>query len=364
MCDYAERNTHVTYLHVWLADYQMNHCECEACRVKRPSDWYVVLLNEIDAELTRRNLPTRIVFCVYSDTAYEPTCEYIKNPERFSMLLGAISRSYTYSVEKDPTVAELKPFVLNKSARLGSMEEYIVRANLWRGFAPCNSFAYEYHFWKHQYYAPGVLSFAKRLVEDVVSYRDNGFGGMIQDGSQRCFFPNGFSFYCYAQKLFDNNVTFEELKQDYFRHAYGDRWETVVAFLETVDAHMPQTYMEAKHTARVASSFYNPAMEKPLLELIPIAKEYEQKFAASSRMPIRVQTVAMRLMRRYAQYIQGLAGIMAIKCMGKDDEAKAAFETFIDDFGKYELEMERYYDHYLLHHALNAIFNTKSEINQ
>jgi len=364
VCDYAQLNTHVTYLHVWLADYQMNHCECDACRVKRPSDWYVVLLNEIDEELTRRNLPTRIVFCVYSDTAYEPTCEYIKNPDRFTVLLGAISRSYTYSVEKDPKVAELKPFILNRSARLDSMEEYIVRANLWRKFAPCNSVAYEYHFWKHQYYAPGVLSFAKRLVEDVVSYRDNGFGGMIQDGSQRCFFPNGFSFYCYAQKLFDNSVTFEALKQDYFGHAYGDQAETVLKFLKTVDEMMPQTYMEAKHTARVGSSFYNPTMEKQLLELIPIAREYEEKFAANSRMPNRVQTVAMRLMRRYAQYIQGIARLMAIKCMGRDEEAKEAAAAFFDDFGKYELEMERYYDHYLLRHAMNAIFNTKSEINQ
>lgn len=364
VCNYAQLNTHVTYLHVWLADYQMNNCECENCRVKRPSDWYVVLLNEIDEELTRRNLPTRVVFCVYSDTAYEPTCEYIKNPSRFTMLLGAISRSYTYSVEKDPTVPELKPFILNKSARLDSMEEYIVRANLWRNFAPCNSFAYEYHFWKHQFYAPGVLSFAKRLVEDVDSYRANGFDGIVQDGSQRCFFPNGFSFYCYSQKLFDTGVTLEALKEDYFRHAYGDQWQTVLEYLETVDRLMPQRYMEAKHTARVANNFYNPAMEQPLLELVSIANAFEERFAAHSRMPNRVQTVAMRLIRRHAQYVQGLAKAMAIKCLGKDAEAKAALEAFLQDFGRYELEMERYYDHYLMTHSMKGIFNSTSEINQ
>ena len=136
VCDYAEANPHVAYLHVWLADYQKNHCECEVCVTKRPSDWYIMFLNDIDEELTRRGLATRIAFCVYSDTAYEPTCEYIKNPGRFTMLMGAISRSYTYSVEKDPKVEELKPFILNKSARLDTLEEYIVRANLWRNFAP------------------------------------------------------------------------------------------------------------------------------------------------------------------------------------------------------------------------------------
>ncbi len=364
VCDYAEANSHVTYLHVWLADYQKNHCECDVCRTKRPSDWYVMLLNDIDEELTKRQLATRIVFCVYSDTAYEPTCEYIKNPDRFTMLLGAISRSYTYSVEKDPKVEELKPYVLNKSARLDSMEEYIVRANLWRQFAPCNSFAYEYHFWKHQFYAPGVLSMAKRVFEDVVSYRDNNFNGLIQDCSQRCFFPNGFSFYCYAAKLFDSSVDFEDLKKDYFTHAYGDQWETVLAYLEEVDKRMPQTYMEAKHTARVKSNFFKPEMEQTLLSMVPVSQEYEEKFAQHKNMPHRVQTVAMRLMHRHAQYTQGLAKVMAIKCVGKDAEAKEAADKFFDEFGRYELEMERYYDHMLMCHAMHVIFNTKAEYAQ
>ena len=364
VCDYAEANPHVTFLHVWLADYQKNHCECEVCRTERPSDWYVVFLNDIDEELTRRELATRIVFCVYSDTAYEPTCEYIKNPARFTMLMGAISRSYTYSVEKDPKVEELKPFILNKSARLDTMEEYIVRANLWRNFAPCKSFAYEYHFWKHQFYAPGTLCFAKRICEDIISYRENNFNGLIEDGSQRCFFPNGFSFYCYAQKLFDTSVTYEELEEDYFKHAYGEGWELARDYLKAVDEHMPQTYMEAKHTSRIPNNFYNPAMEEKLLALVPVAKEFAAKLDAYKNMPVRVQTVAMRLLKLHAEYVQGLAQAMALKSLGKDEEAKDAALSFFAEFGKNEVAWERYYDHMLMVHAMNVIFNSKSTMDQ
>ena len=364
VCDYAEMNTHVTYLHVWLADYQKNHCECDVCRTKRPSDWYIMFLNDIDEELTRRDLATRIVFCVYSDTAYEPTCEYIKNPARFTMLMGAISRSYTYSVEKDPKVEELKPFILNKSSRLDSMEEYIVRANLWRNFAPCNSFAYEYHFWKHQFYAPGTLCFAKRVCEDIISYRDNNFNGLIQDCTQRAFFPNGFSFYCYGQKLFDTSLTYEYLEEDYFKHAYGEGWQLALDYLKAVDAYMPQTYMEAKHTSRVPNNFYKPEMESKLLALVPIAKEFEEKLDGYKNMPIRVQTVAMRLLKLHAQYVQGLAKAMAIKAMGRDQEAKEAALSFFAEFGKNEVAIERYYDHMLMVHAMNVIFNSKSSMDQ
>jgi hypothetical protein len=39
-----------------------NHCECPECQKKLPSDHYVQLLNDIDEELTARELDTRIVY--------------------------------------------------------------------------------------------------------------------------------------------------------------------------------------------------------------------------------------------------------------------------------------------------------------
>ena len=360
VCDYAELNTNVDYLHVWLADGSKNSCECEICRTKTPSDWYVIALNEVDEELTARGLDTRIVFCVYSDTTHEPTCEKIKNPARFSMQLGAISRSYTYSVEKDPKVEKITPFELNKSGRLDTMEEYIYHTNEWRKFAPCNSFAYEYHFWKHQFYAPGVFSFAKRLQEDVLSYRDNGFNGIIQDGSQRAFFPNGFNYFVYASVLFDNNADFEELKKDYFSHAYGDQWETVVEYLETIDQLMPQSYLECRHTAPVPPNFHKPEMEESLLKVSEVCDKYDELFRQHRNMPYRVQTVSMRLLTKHTRFCRGFASCMAIKCMGKDEEAKNAAKAFLTDFGKQELAIERYYDHMMAKHAIMAIFATKS----
>ena len=59
--------------------------------------------------------------------------------------MGAISRSYTYSVEKDPVVPKT-PFVLNVTGRIGTLEEYMMHAREWRVMAGCPSFVYEYHF--------------------------------------------------------------------------------------------------------------------------------------------------------------------------------------------------------------------------
>ena len=357
VCDYAEKNPHVDYLHVWLADWQKNHCECAACREKTPSDWYVVLLNDIDAALTQKGLSNRIGVAVYSDTAYEPQTECVRNPDRFFLILGAITRSYTYSIPKDP-VCPLTPFVLNKSGRLETMEEHMVRLKLWQEKAPSPAIAYEYHFWKHQFYAPGVLSFARRLYEDVLSYRDNGLAGMIQDGSQRCFFPNGLSFYVYAGALFDNSVDFDALVEDYLIHAYGEAAPKVRAFMEELETLMPQSYVEARHSqGRSKSQYLSAEMAEKLSQVAPLTERFAEELAAFKNMPYRAQTVSVRLLLRYMEYLRGFADCLKWKALGQDQEAKAAAAAFWQDFGKYELELDRYYDHCLMVMSHRAIFN-------
>jgi hypothetical protein len=63
--DYCIIHPEVDYLHFWLADGWNNHCECDNCIIKRPSDFYVKILNDIDAALTKKQLPTKIVFLIY-----------------------------------------------------------------------------------------------------------------------------------------------------------------------------------------------------------------------------------------------------------------------------------------------------------
>ena len=101
IADYAENHQNVSYIHVWLADGSRNHCECEECQKLRPSDYYIMIMNELDEELTRRNLSSKIVFIAYVDTLFAPRQEKIRNPERFALLYAPIQRSYTSSIQKD-----------------------------------------------------------------------------------------------------------------------------------------------------------------------------------------------------------------------------------------------------------------------
>ena len=362
IADYAELATNVDYLHVWLADGSNNHCECDECRKKIPTDWYIMLMNEIDDELTARNLATRIVFICYVDTTWAPETVTIKNPDRFSLLLAAITRDYTECVDADLDVSNIQipAFNLNQNKLPGSVNEYIAHAKRWQERCNVSCFVYEYHFWLAQYRDLGVFDAAKIIYDDIRGYKANGCNGIVEDGSQRSFWPNGFGFYVYGSTLFDTSVDFEEMKKDYFSHAYGEDYEKVIEFFEKLGKVMDFRYMNGKLSGNIEKGkFYNPDFVKNLREVPAILDEFAPFVEAHKNMPIRSQTVSYRLLSRYLTFCRGLIDVLLWKAVGLDNEANDGFYAFCDDFGKYELEMERCYDQHMMAHAMRVIFGKK-----
>lgn len=353
IADYAEMATNVDYLHVWLADGYNNHCECENCRKKTPSDWYVMIMNELDEELERRKLNTRIVFICYVDTTYPPETERINNPKRFSLLVAPITRTYLSPVPNKVVETEMDKYVCNKLELPKTVDEYLTYGRAWTKMTGVKTFAYEYHFWRHQWYAPDPIEFAKLIYDDVRGYKINGIDGTVQDGSQRSFFPNGFSFYVYAQTLYDTSVDFETLKEDYFSHAYGEDWKEVAAFFERLGKALTSEYLAQ---AANRGMFYNPDMAQKISSAIDEINKFEPFVKEHLNSEFRAQTVAYRILRRYLQYCKELANIFTVKCLGADASAKRMFEEFALEFGKYELEIERWYDHFLAIGSLSGVF--------
>ena len=64
-------------------------------------------------------------------------------------------------------------------------------------------------------------------------------------------------------------------------------------------------------------------------------------------MPYRCQTVAIGLLLRHAEYADGVAAFLKEKAIGHDEEALRTLDASRIRFGRYELELERYFDHSL-----------------
>ena len=345
---YAEGHSNIDYLHVWLADANNNHCECDECRKKIPSDWYMMLMNDIDDALTEKKLDTRIVFIVYNDTTWPPTVDRIKNPKRFAILLAPISRSYLMTLPESGVTSKPKPFVLNNLIRPASLEEYLAYFAEWRRFWSGGAFAYEYHFWWHMACDLGGIALAERINEDVKAYKANEVNGVVEDGSQRAFFPNGLAFYTYARTLFDTSLSAEEIAEDYYSFAYGEDWKKFYDYLKKVGELFDVRYFEGALSKDPSiSRYYNPEYAKSLDALEGILAEGEELIKSHYNSDYRVRTASVRLLEKHQEFCRLLADTFKLKAVGNDAEAKLAFERFRSTFGKYETEIERCFDHHI-----------------
>lgn len=355
---YARTATNIFVLKISLADYMNNHCECEECQKMRPSDFYVRLLNEADNALRKEGIKIRLGYTVYSDTTWAPEHETLDHPEDFVPNFAPISRDYIHTVDAYPEVKEITPYVRNKTGRLASFEEYLWHGHEWAKQTGCKYFAYEYHFWKAQFYSPSCITWAKRLQEDVIAYKKNDLIGMMEDCSQRHFFPNALAFTTYANTLFDLNADFEKGVDDYFEHAYGECKDAVKNFFTELEKIFPLKFVHTQHTRPVNLEKYHDKNMIPFLEQVPaLCDQLDAVLEEHKNMPYRAQTIAIRVLRHYTTYLRGLSNVFKIKATGDDDGAVKAYLEFADEFGKYERDIDAYYDHCLFRIAFNPIFN-------
>ena len=346
IADYAQAATNVDYLHVWLADGSRNHCECDECQKMRPSDYYLVMMNELDEELTARNLDTRIVFISYVDTLFAPEKITIKNPKRFSMLFAPIARSYCSSVDENAPIPAPEEYVRNKWKSPKDAMGHLALLRQWQENWKGASFSYEYHFWKHQCYDPSGLHIARRVYEDIKTLKYMGLDGYVEDGSQRSFFPNGFALYVYAETLLNVNADFDALMEDYFSHAYGADWKKALAYFKDVSKCFEFPYMEGEDSADLSvSDHYNPA-QTPKLERAQEIAAQGRKLVKAQKKPFatRSQSVSWRLLQLHAEYIHGYSEIMCLLSKGYKTLAFEKAQEFFDSFGVHEFEIERYLD--------------------
>ena len=362
VADYAERATNVDYLHIWLGDGMNNHCECPECQKKTTSDWYVILLNEIDEELTRRKLNTRLVFIVYNDTIWAPVEEKIKNDKRFTLLLATINRYFTKPLERPEALVEVEPYERNKIEIPKDYEKTYTHFTNWKKRAyKGTSVSYDYHFWRYQYLDVGGIELSKVINGDIKFYSENDINGAIEDGSQRSFFPTGLCFYTYARTLFDSSLSHEEIAEDYFSHAFGKEWRAFYEYLAKLGKAFNYSYMTGISELDVGrSQWYNPEHSHSILQAKKVIEDARSLVERNYNSEFRVQTVSVRLIEKHMKYAELFADAMAAKALGEDDKADELYEKMRIECGKFEAEIEKWYDHGLAFRSLNKIFQSRT----
>ncbi len=231
IADYAQERPQIDVLHFWLADGSNNHCECENCRKMIPSDFYVQMLNAVDAELTRRGLATRIVFLIYVDLLWPPQVERLRHPERFILMFAPITRTYSKDFAVQTRDVSLPPYQRNRLKFPSGVDENVAFLRAWQALFAGDSFDFDYHLMWDHYTDPSGMATARLLNRDVKLLKAIGLNGFMSCQVQRAFFPTGLSMTVLARTLWDDRLTFEEIAEDYFQAAFGPDGARCQAYL-------------------------------------------------------------------------------------------------------------------------------------
>ena len=347
VCDFAEKHRSVTHLHLWLSDGSNNHCECRECVKSTPSDLYVKLLNELDESLSERGLDTRIVFISYVDTTWAPLRERIKNEERFTLLFAPYYRSYAYSVPEDRPKAELPPYKRNDNKLPGTLGDCIDFLDQWKKVWGGPIIGYEYHFWRHQFYDLSGLHLPKLLNTDVKVYESNSIDGIISCGSQRSFFPMGLAFYSFARSMYDTSLSYEEIEEDYFTHAFGEKAEKIKDYLLSVAEAIPfeDIYrMEQDALPPVSNDEARAARASKIRE---ITKGNRELLRSAVDPDFRVRTVSGELLLHHADLLDMISDWYSLNLRGEYERGEELHRYMTEEFGKREALLDRYFEHFL-----------------
>ncbi len=219
---YAKENPQVDILHFWLADGSNNHCECENCRKKRPADWYVKMLNELDEKMSAEGLSTRVVFLIYVDLLWEPVEYTIQNPDRFILMFAPITRNYGSNYSDYLTFeGELPAYERNHLEMPKSLAQNLEHLRRWQKQFQGDSFDYDYHLmWAHVSDF-GYERVSRNLFQDMKDLRKIGLNGMVSCQVQRCFFPTALPLLAMAAALWDENADFDQVADAYYQDAFG-----------------------------------------------------------------------------------------------------------------------------------------------
>ncbi|MBE6630352.1 MAG: DUF4838 domain-containing protein [Ruminococcaceae bacterium] len=368
--DYVTKKPWVDYLHVWLADYINNNCECENCVKMHPSDWYVTLLNEIDAALEAINAKTRLVFIMYNDTVRPPEKCKLNNPERF-VLLAAIGQHYETGYLNEAYTGEIPPYVRNQNVT----PQNALRLHWHRewkklcGGVP--SIIFEYRFYTDQYCDPGHMRIARETHRDMKGLENVSFQGCMSDQTHRMYLPTSLPMLLMGETLFDKNLDFEAYVCDYFTAAFGEDGARVREYLEKVSQYFCPANLRGSAKNAVedtginsrenkAPIHNNPYVAEQLAKLPALLEEFAPviRHGMSDTDPARRQSFVY--LHYHAEICRHLAKIYHLAALGQLEEAQAALDPLERYLSGIEPQVHEAFDLFLFDRFVRGTLRLKS----
>lgn len=344
---YLEKHKEVDILHFWLADGLNNHCECENCVKISPSDIYVKMLNELDSLLSKKGIKTKIVFLIYFELLWPPQTERIKNEDRFILMFAPITRTYSKPFSSNGNMCEIPSFVRNNITLPKSVEENLSFLFAWKKLFKGDSFDFDYHLYFDHYNDPAYYSISKILYSDIKNLKSIGLNGLISCQVQRAFLPTAFPMYLMGKTLWDDTIQFEEIAEDYFKHAFGEDGMLCKEYFSQLSLAFNPPYLrnETEQISREAAEEFSkiPDIIESFSKIIIKNLHHEDKNIAES----------WRFLEYHSKICSKLASILVCKAKGDNEKKLNLWSSLKEYVLKNEADFQKAFDVQMFISAMN-----------
>lgn len=327
--EYIEDHPTLDVIHVWLADAENNQCECEQCQKHLPADWYIQLLNELDALLTKHQKDTKIVFLLYEDLLWPPKVNTFSNPSRFILMFAPITRSYRESFAVRGALPEIPEYQRNKNTLPTDVAKNVAFLAAWQKLFSGDGFDYDYHFmWAHLD-DPGLLKICEILHDDICRLSDIGLNGYISCQVGRVMFPNALNMVTMGRTLWNKNISYDTVVKDYFSHAYGEYSDLVYSYC----SHLSKLYFDLN----LESHVFETDASRAALCRDAIA------YLKSVSLPEN-KGFFWEALRCHRKYWLALTEVLLLLFEGKTDQLQTAHQAFLSCVWDLEPKVQPIFD--------------------
>ncbi len=366
--NYILQKPHIDFLHFWLADSTNNHCECEECIKKTPSDWYVIMLNKLDKKLTENGIDSKIVFIMYTDTLWPPVTERFNNPSRF-ILTTACGTGTGYSAKRRE--GGIPKWERNKYRIRAGIDMALTFIDGWKPIFNGQKFIYEYYLYTSHFSDPGYMTFSRVIAKDIKTLEVTGFDGIMSDQTQRSYFPTALPSAVMGHTLFDTALDTEEFIDDYFKNTFGSDWTVAKEYLEKIsacfdlEAMMQNTDITAQDTGShdtnsMAAGIIGNAAAGDVIATVPsIVDAFADTVKSNLALDNDCHRLSWKMLEYHGEYCKGVAEIYYLLSRNDSEGATKSLEKFVDYLSEIEMEIHRFFDLNLFIQRTNQIIKGK-----
>lgn len=337
---YCQEHPYVDILHYWLSDGTNNHCECDECVKMLPSDWYILLLNELDEAMTAAGLDTKVVFLLYVDLLWAPEKLKLNNPDRFILMFAPITRNYGQNyVDHLVYDGKLPEYKRNHLDFANSLALNLAQLRKWQEQFKGDSFIYDYHLMYAHFNDPGYEACARNTFEDMKGLRDIGINGNISCQLQRCCFPSALPMLALAAALWNRDADYEELSHNYYLSAFGPDGLAVQQYLKQISDLFtiyegPSHGSGAKITGDLVKDY--DALTRCVTEFRPVIQAHADAGAVWSNDWLQLLV--------HSQYVLDLAEVLKLTQHEDYAAAREAIAAMLDHINRNELIIQKTMD--------------------